>query len=153
MLKNLTALAALVAMFSTVGCSGQDIPPAHKGRMLDKTGAIAFYAGGAGFTGPILGPGTYYTGLYPEVRTIDCSTRTFKEPLTSMTQDGVQFALDVYVTATANCDNDAAVKQLLAKLAPVGKVEAAAPVQGVGQGSSEEKDPVETDPERAVTSR
>jgi regulator of protease activity HflC (stomatin/prohibitin superfamily) len=128
-----------------VGCSSQNIPQAHKGRMFDKTGAMAFYSGGHGFEGPILPPGTYYTGVYPEIRMVDCSTRTIKEPLTSMTKDGVQFALDVYVTFSANCDEDGAVTLLLQKLAPVGKVEAPA--------AGDAPDPTETDPELTITSR
>lgn len=147
-----SAFTAFLAA-AALGCSSQEIPPAHKGRMFDKTGALAFYSGGKGFEGPILGPGTYYTGIYPEVRTLDCSTRTFKEPLTSMTKDGVQFGLDVYVTTNANCDDNASVEALLAKLAPVGKVVHEPAAGGAGQGSPDEKDPVETDPERAITSR
>lgn len=154
MMRRATAvtLFAILGAFS-VGCSTQDVPPAHKGRMFDKTGVLAFYSGGRGFEGPILNPGTYYTGVYPEVRTLDCSTRTFKEPLTSMSKDGVQFGLDVYVTISANCDSEPAVNALLTKLAPVGKLEGAAPTSGAGQGLPDEKDPVETDPDRAVTSR
>jgi hypothetical protein len=154
MMKRSAVVAAILSLISLgTGCSSQDIPPAHKGRLFDKTGAMAFYAGGNGFQGAILPPGTYYTGVYPEIRTIDCSTRTYKEPLTSMTKDGVQFALDVYITASANCEVDAAVTMLLNKLAPTGAVAAAPAAAGAGQGTPDEKDPVETDPERAVTSR
>jgi SPFH domain / Band 7 family len=131
-----------------IGCSSQDIPQAHKGRMFDKTGLLVFYAGGHGFEGPILGPGTVYTGLYPEVRMLDCSTRTIKEPMTSMTKDGVQFAVDVYVSFSANCDDEGSVRTLLEKLAPLGRVAVEAPGT-----STDEKDPTETDPERTVTSR
>lgn len=143
-LKSLVLFVALLF----VGCSSQDIPQAHKGRMFDKTGLLVFYAGGHGFEGPILGPGTVYTGLYPEVRMLDCSTRTIKEPMMSMTKDGVQFAVDVYVSFSANCDDENAVRTLLEKLAPLGKVAVEAPGTSI-----DEKDPTETDPERTVTSR
>jgi hypothetical protein len=138
----------LLTTLLVVGCSSQDIPQAHKGRMFDKTGLLAFYTGGRGFEGPILGPGTVYTGLYPEIRMLDCSTRTIKEPMTSMTKDGVQFAVDVYVSFSANCDDETAVRTLLEKLAPLGRVAVEAPGT-----STDEKDPTETDPERTVTSR
>lgn len=153
MLRHRLTIATVLIATLVAGCSSQDIPPAHKGRMFEKTGMLAFYSGGKGFDGPVLTPGTYYTGLYPEVRMIDCSTRTFKEPMRSMTKDGVQFDLDVYVTATANCDSDKAVELLLGKLAPQGKTEATNPGPGAGGASPDEKDPVESDPERDVTSR
>lgn len=110
---GLISLATLM-----MGCSSQDVPQAHKGRLFDKTGAAAGFVGGRGFEGPILGPGTYYTGLYPEVRMVDCSQRTVKEPLTALTKDGVQFSLDIYVRYSANCDEDKAVEKLLATLSP-----------------------------------
>jgi len=151
--RILTLIAILGIVALNTGCGSQDIPPAHKGRLFNKTGAAAFYSGGNGFEGPILNPGTQYTGMYNEVRTIDCSTRTFKEPMTSMTKDGVQFALDVYITCSANCESDKAVETLLSKLAPVGATAAAAPGPGAGNATPDEKDPVETDPDKAVTSR
>jgi len=151
--RSFTIVALLGTLALNAGCSSQDVPPAHKGRMFEKTGLAALYSGGKGFDGPVLGPGTYYTGIYPEIRTLDCSTRTFKEPMTSMTKDGVQFALDVYITVSANCDNDEAAVILLNKLAPVGKVEASNPSAGAGNGTPDEKDPVETDADRAITSR
>lgn len=152
-MNKLGKIGLLSLAILMVGCSSQDVPPAHKGRMLDKTGWLALWSGGRGFEGPVLGPGTYYTGIYPEVRTIDCSTRTFKEPMTSMTNDTVQFALDVYITVSANCDEPKAVQILLEKLAPLGSVKDGEKGLGAGQGNADEKDPVETDPERAVTSR
>jgi regulator of protease activity HflC (stomatin/prohibitin superfamily) len=112
-------LSFLFAMlWSLSGCSSQDVPQAHKGRMFDKTGGFALWSGGHGFEGPILGPGTYYTGLYPEVRMVDCSQRTIKEALSALTKDGVQFNLDIYVRFSANCDDDKSVEKLLTTLAP-----------------------------------
>ncbi len=119
MLKRSTMLFAMMGMLALgSGCSSQDIPQAHKGRMFDKTGALALWSGGKGFQGPILAPGTYFTGCYPEVRMVDCGQRTIKEPLVALTKDGVQFSLDIYVRFSANCDEDKAVEKLLATLSP-----------------------------------
>lgn len=106
------------AIFGIAGCSSQEVPQAHKGRMFDKTGMLALYAGGKGFEGPVLGPGTHFTGCYPEVRMVDCGQRTIKEPLVALTKDGVQFSLDIYVRFGANCEDDKSVEKLLATLSP-----------------------------------
>src|SRR5579859_3490116 len=95
----ITAAVAALAL----GCASQDIPQAYKGRMFDRTGALAFYTGGKGFTGPVLGPGSYFTGTYDEIRTVDCSMVTKREALTALTKDGVQFGLDIYVRFAADC--------------------------------------------------
>lgn len=115
-ISKIVLIGLLTSLLS--GCSSQDIPQAHKGRKFDKTGAAAFWVGGRGFEGPILGPGTYYTGIYPEIRMIDCGQRTIKEPLTALTKDGVQFILDIYVRFNANCESDPAVTTLLSTLSP-----------------------------------
>jgi hypothetical protein len=111
-------IGSICLALSLFGCSSQDVPPAHKGRMLDKTGPLAFYKGGVGFNGPVLSPGTYYTAVYPEIRTVECAQKTVKESLTALTKDGVQFSLDVYVSYGANCDEEKAVVTLLEKLSP-----------------------------------
>jgi regulator of protease activity HflC (stomatin/prohibitin superfamily) len=90
-----------------------DIPQAHKGRLFDRTGPAALWIGGTGFKGPVLGPGTYFTGTYNEIYMVDCSILTMREPLTALTKDGVQFGLDIYVRFSADCD-DKTVEQLLA---------------------------------------
>lgn len=133
MKRTLTALGIVAALSLATGCGSQDVPPGHKGQMFDKTGFVALYSGGKGFEGPILGPGTYYTGIYPEVRMVECVQKTVKESLTALTKDGVQFSLDVYVSYGANCDEEKAVVTLLNKLAPEG-------VQPVKEG---EKNPSE----------
>lgn len=153
-LNKTITIASLLAITTSLGCSSENIPPAHKGRLFEKTGVLAFYSGGTGFSGAILNPGTQYTGIYNDVRMLDCSTRTFKEPMTSMTKDGVQFALDVYITCSANCDSDDAVKVLLDKLAPIGEnTQSTAAQTGAGNASPDERDPIETDPDRDVSSR
>lgn len=119
MLKRYLTIASMLAATSFLtGCGSDDVPPAHKGRMFDKTGGLALWVGGNGFEGPVLGPGTYYTGIYPEVRMVDCAQQTPKEAMTALTKDGVQFSIDVYVTYRANCDDNAAVMTLLDRLSP-----------------------------------
>lgn len=104
--------AAVSLALALTGCMAEDIPQAHKGRLFDKTGLLIGYVGGKGFTGPILGPGTYWTGLYDRLRLLDCSVNTKKEDLTALTKDGVQFGLDVYVRFTPDCSEGAASRML-----------------------------------------
>jgi regulator of protease activity HflC (stomatin/prohibitin superfamily) len=85
--------------------------------MFDRTGPLALYIGGNGLSGPILGPGTYFTGVYDQLREIDCSMATLREPLNALTKDGVQFGLDIYVRFSADC-SDKSVEALLATLSP-----------------------------------
>jgi regulator of protease activity HflC (stomatin/prohibitin superfamily) len=93
-------------------CRSEDVPQAHRGRMFDRTGALALYTGGHGFGGSILEPGTYFAGLYDEVRTVDCSTNTERESLTSLTKDGVQFGVDIYLRYSASCTDDVVTELL-----------------------------------------
>ena len=117
MLKPWLILLALsIGMLSTA-CATEDIPQAYKGRYFSRTGPLALYTGGHGLTGPVLGPGTYFTKTYNELRTVDCSTMTKREPLEALTKDGVQFGLTVYVRFSANC-SDPAVMRLLSTLTP-----------------------------------
>jgi regulator of protease activity HflC (stomatin/prohibitin superfamily) len=111
-------ISMLIAAVS-MGCGSYDIPQAHKGQLFDMTGVWAFYAGGKGLTGDILGPGTVYTGVYNEIRMVNCSQKTVKEPLTALTKDNVQFSLDIYVMFSANCVDEKAVKWILSTLSPV----------------------------------
>jgi regulator of protease activity HflC (stomatin/prohibitin superfamily) len=99
------------------GCASEDIHQAFRGRMFGRTGALAFYGGKIGFYGPVLGPGTYYTGTYNEIHTVDCSMVTMREPLTALTKDGVQFGLNIYVRFSADC-SDPGVLLLLSNLTP-----------------------------------
>jgi regulator of protease activity HflC (stomatin/prohibitin superfamily) len=101
----------MLALLTTIGCVNfQDVPQAHRGRYFDKASMIC--PGGYGFTGAILDPGTYNVGWCDEVRLVDCSTTAVKEPMTALTKDGVQFGLDIYVTYSANCGDDAAMEGL-----------------------------------------
>jgi hypothetical protein len=108
---------ALVTALAASACASQDIPQAYRGRMFDRTGLLALYAGGHGFEGPVLGPGTYFTGIYDEIRMVDCSMVTMREPLAALTKDGVQFGLDIYVRFSADC-SDSSVDALLHTLTP-----------------------------------
>jgi regulator of protease activity HflC (stomatin/prohibitin superfamily) len=114
-LVPLLAAATLATLSSA--CASQDIPQAYKGRMFDRTGPLALFLGGKGFRGPVLGPGSYFTGTYNEIRTVDCSMVTKREALTALTKDGVQFGLDIYVRFAADC-GDRSVEGLLATLTP-----------------------------------
>ena len=154
-MKKLSILGILALAACSVGCSSQDIPQAHKGRMFDKTGWLAFYSGGRGFEGPILQPGTYYTGVYPEVRMVDCGQRTIKEPLTALTKDGVQFVLDIYVRFSANCDDDKSVEKLLNILSPANLAASPNPDPKAPQADSKhdvDADPIEQFPSFTITS-
>lgn len=94
-----------------------DIPQAHRGRLFDRTGVWSLYLGGNGYTGPVLGPGTYYTGAYDSLMMVDCSTVTEHDPLKVLTKDGVQFGLDIYVRFSANCTNESVI-DIMNKLTP-----------------------------------
>ena len=110
--------ALFVALgLALTGCASADIPQAYKGQMFGRTGPLSFYSGRTGFYGPVLGPGTHFTGTYDELRSVDCSTMTRREPLTALTKDGVQFGLNIYVRFSADCSDDG-VKALLTELPP-----------------------------------
>ncbi len=142
--RSIFPVAALAVALA--GCS-QEIPPAHKGRLFDKTGGLALWIGGRGFEGPILGPGTHVVGIYPEIRMVECAQRTIKESLNALTADGVQFSLDVYVSYSANCGEELALQTLLDGLAPEGHVAAAA----AKDGKSEEATKSSADPNLTIT--
>ena len=110
----LLGAAALVA-----GCATTDMQHAYRGMEFNRTGLLTLYLGGKGFDGPVLNPGTHFTGLYNTLVAVDCSMETVREPLTALTKDGVQFGLDIYVRFSADC-SDETVKNLLAQLKPEG---------------------------------
>ncbi|GMT48692.1 MAG: hypothetical protein IEMM0008_0231 [bacterium] len=116
--KSLLFVSLILSiLYVTQGCLSQDIPQAHKGRMFDKTGALILFVGGHGFTGPVLDPGTYWIGLYDDVLMVDCKDETKKETLPSLTRDGVQFNVDVYVRYSANSEEES-IKLILNRLTP-----------------------------------
>ncbi len=107
-------LVVFVAIVLT-GCGSQEIPAGHKGKMFDSTGALALFVGGSGLSGPVLSAGTYWTGIYDRVLAVDCRTVTIREPMTALTQDGVQFGIDVYTRFSA-ASTDEAVERILRSL-------------------------------------
>lgn len=111
------AAKLLPLALTLMGCASQDIPQAYRGRMFYRTGPFAFYSGGKGFDGPILNPGTYFTGTYNELHMVQCAVVTLREPLNALTKDGVQFRVDVYVRYSANCTDPSVVK-ILQNMAP-----------------------------------
>ncbi len=107
------SIVVAVIAFSSFGCGSQDIPPAMRGQMYDATGAAALWmSGGQGLTGPVLGPGTYYTGLYDSIRMVDCSESVEHEGLSSLTRDGIQFGLEAEITYSIDCSDDVVGKVL-----------------------------------------
>jgi hypothetical protein len=107
----------VLVMLGLVGCS-QSVPQAHKGRRFDSTGPAVLWLTATGFQGSILGPGTYYTGMYGGMRLVHCGQVTHKETLPALTKDGVQFGLDVYIRMSAKCDDPVSVKYLLEEVSP-----------------------------------
>jgi hypothetical protein len=103
MTAPLTIVLSATLICSTLGCATADIPQAYKGRLFGRTGALAFYAGTKGFNGPVLGPGTYFTGIYDELHVVDCSTVTMRE--------------NIYVRFSADC-SEKGVESLLTTLSP-----------------------------------
>ena len=104
-------------LFNLAGCAYMDVPMAHRGRRFSRTGPLDL-AGGEGFTGAVLRPGTYHIGPYDQVMLVDCSTVTSHDPLTVLTQDGVQFGIDIYVRYSANCEHDESVIEIMSMLSP-----------------------------------
>jgi SPFH domain / Band 7 family len=115
-----TQLAKLFVLCCAVllgGCATYDIQQAHKGRLFGRTGFWTFYAGKTGFKGPVLGPGSYYAGVYDDYRTVDCSITSLQTPLDTLTRDGVHFGFTVVLRFSADC-SDRAIERLLATLTP-----------------------------------
>ena len=117
MANPLRALLLSLSFLLLSGCASQDILQAHRGRLFDRTGPLAFFSGGHGFTGPVLGPGTHFTGLYDEIRMVDCSMATRREQIDVLTRDGVHFGFHMFLRFAAECD-DAGVVKLLSTVAP-----------------------------------
>lgn len=111
-------ILSMCAGLLILGCGTQTIDPTQKGRMIDGTGPLALYTGGKGFTGEVLGPGTYYTGIYDHIKVVECAQKTPKEALTALTKDGVQFGIDIYIRYSPNCDDNKSVQYILENIAP-----------------------------------
>jgi regulator of protease activity HflC (stomatin/prohibitin superfamily) len=109
----LLALFALTA----IGCGTEDIPPGHKGFMFDRTGALALYTGGSGLqTEAVLSSGTHYTGLYDQVKGVNCQDAHVKEALPVLTKSDMKVTVDLRVTYSANCDTKDQIELILDQL-------------------------------------
>jgi hypothetical protein len=109
--------AGLAFALAATGCASMDIPQAHRGRMFSRTGLLALYSGSDGLSGPVRNPGTHFLGIYNELRTVDCSTKTVTQSLDTLTRDGVHFGFDIAIRFSADC-SDEGVIALLTRIAP-----------------------------------
>lgn len=106
-------LLVLFAMILTA-CGSEDVPPGNKGFMFDRSGALALYTGGDGLDATtILGPGTYYTGIYDEIRDINCRDAHAKEAVHVLTKSDITVLVDVRITYAARCDSKKAMIRIL----------------------------------------
>lgn len=74
-------IASILFATTLFGCSSAEVSQAERGRMYGKTGWILAYKGTTGFYGATLSPGTYYTGIYDEVKKVDCTQARLKKRL------------------------------------------------------------------------
>jgi hypothetical protein len=116
-LRSTLGASLLACALLSGGCATQDIPSAHRGRMFYRTGPFSLFLGGKGLSGPVLNPGTHFTGTYNELRMVDCSITTMKESLDTLTRDGVHFGFDISVRFAADC-SDKSVQTALATISP-----------------------------------
>jgi regulator of protease activity HflC (stomatin/prohibitin superfamily) len=105
-------ISALTIATLATGCASQDIPQAYRGRLFERASPLGAYTGKTGFTGPVLGPGSYTASTNGEIHKVECATVTARETLTPLTKDGVPLALSVYVRFHADC-TDYGVERLL----------------------------------------
>jgi regulator of protease activity HflC (stomatin/prohibitin superfamily) len=109
--ESKSVISALIAALAC-GCASQDIPQAYRGRLFERVSPLGAYTGKTGFTGPVLGPGSYTASTNGEIHKVECATVTAREALTPLTKDGVPLALSVYVRFHADC-TDYGVERLL----------------------------------------
>lgn len=124
-MKKFAKIGGLLALAATlsalVGCSTEDIPAGNKGFLFDRTGALAFYSGGKGLVSDeILPPGTHYTGLYDEIRDINCKDAEDVEVVDVLTASDLTIKIDLRVTYAANCDNKEMMLKILEQV-PAGE--------------------------------
>ncbi len=115
----LRALPVVFGLVALTGCGTEDIPPGNKGFLFDRTGALALYTGGHGLVkDTMLGPGTHYTGLYDEVRDVDCKDEQGKETIDVLTKSDLTVKVDLRITYSANCDNQEDMVKIIEQVAP-----------------------------------
>jgi len=110
--KTLMAMVCLTAV--TTGCGTEDIPPGNQGFLFDRTGAMAFYTGGSGIVrDSVLGPGTHYTGLYDEIRDVNCKDENAKEAIDVLTQSDLTVKVDLRITYSADCTSPESLNKII----------------------------------------
>jgi len=117
----LAVVIATVALGATA-CGTEDIPPGNKGLMFDRSGALALYTGGTGLqTDSILGPGTHYTGLYDEVRDVNCKDENAKETIDVLTKSDLTVRVDLRLTYSADCTSPEQIVKVLDQVGATGQ--------------------------------
>lgn len=112
-------LLGLFALVTSSACSTEDIPPGNKGFLFDRTGAMAFYTGGDGLqSDQVLQPGTHYTGIYDEIRDVNCKDTETKEAAEVLTASDLTVKVDVRLTYSANCDTSESLIKILDQVPP-----------------------------------
>lgn len=122
-MANRIAILVLVGTLGALAsaCGTEDIPPGNKGFMFDRTGAFAVYAGGKGLrTKSVLGPGTHYTGVYDEIRMVDCKDAHAKEAISVLTASDLTVNVDLRITYSADCDSTESMIRILDQVASDG---------------------------------
>jgi len=98
----------------TAACGSEDIPPGHKGFLFEKTGVLLLYMGGDGLqTDELLGPGTHYTGLYGELKMVNCQDREAKEVIEVLSKADLPVTIHVRVTYAIDCTSPERVATII----------------------------------------
>lgn len=120
--RRLLIAALMLTALSTVACGTEDIPPGNKGLMFDRTGALALYSGGTGLqSDTILGPGTHYTGLYDEVRDVNCKDENAREEIQVLTKSDLTVRVDLRLTYSADCRTPEQIVKILDQVGATGQ--------------------------------
>ncbi|MEO1267837.1 MAG: SPFH domain-containing protein [Myxococcota bacterium] len=122
------AFTALLLLGVATGCATEDIPPGNQGFMFDRTGPMALYIGGSGMqTDVVLKPGTHYTGLYDEVRDINCKDAETRETVAVLTQSDLTVEVDMRITYSADCTTRESLVKILDQVPPSAKTNSVEP--------------------------
>ena len=106
-------LSTVVGLLAS-GCGTEDIPPGNNGFLFDRTGALAFYTGGSGLIREeILGPGTHYTGIYDQIRDVNCKDEHVKESIDVLTKSDLTVKVDLRITYSANCETKESLLKII----------------------------------------
>ena len=117
--RAMMILMASLALAMATGCSTEDIPPGNQGFMFDRTGPLALYMGGSGLqTEQVLRPGTHYTGLYDEVRDVNCKDEETRETVAVLTQSDLTVEVDMRITYSADCATGESLTKIIDQVPP-----------------------------------